>query len=179
VAFLNTDVAASFAAIVWLALDWSLSKKPKFLGLLTGAVAGLATITPAAGYVSPITAIIIGCAAGAVCYGAVALKNRLKLDDALDVWGVHGVGGSLGIILLGVFASKAWNPAGADGLIAGNPSFFFAEVGAVILATVWAFVFTYAMLFLIDRVVNVRVSNETEDVGLDAGLHGEEAYAGI
>src|SRR6266545_6467264 len=179
VAFLNTDVAASFAAIVWLALDWRLAKKPKFVGLLTGAVAGLATITPAAGYVSPITAIIIGCLAGAVCYGAVALKNRLQLDDALDVWGVHGVGGSLGIISLGIFASKAWNPAGADGLLAGNPSFFIAELGAVILATVWAFVFTYAMLWLIDRVVKVRVTDETESVGLDTGLHGEEAYAGI
>ena len=179
VAFLNTDVAASFAAMVWLGLDWWFAKKPKFVGLLTGAVAGLATITPAAGYVSPITAIIIGCAAGAVCYSAVALKNRLKLDDALDVWGVHGVGGSLGIISLGIFASKAWNPAGADGLLEGNASFFIAELGAVILATVWAFVFTYAMLWLIDQVVKVRVSDETEDAGLDAGIHGEEAYAGI
>jgi len=178
VAFLNTDVAASFAAIVWLALDWRLTGKPKFLGLLTGAVAGLATITPAAGYVSPVTAIVIGCAAGAVCYAAVALKNRLKLDDALDVWGVHGVGGSLGIILLGLFASKAWNPAGTDGLLAGNPSFFFVEVGAVMLASAWAFGFTYGMLWLIDRIVTVRVTVATEEGGLDLELHGEEAYAG-
>ena len=178
IAFLNTDIAASFAAMVWLGLDAHFARRPKFLGLLTGAVAGLATITPAAGYVSPITAIIIGCAAGAVCYGAVALKNRLKLDDALDVWGVHGVGGSLGIILLGIFASKAWNPAGADGLLAGNSSFFLVEVGAVLLATVWSFVFTYAMLWLIDRVTTVRVSAETEDAGLDQGLHGEIAYEG-
>jgi len=179
VAFLNTDIAASFAAMVWLALDWRLARKPKFVGLLTGAVAGLATITPAAGYVSPLAAIVIGCAAGVVCYGAVALKNRLKLDDALDVWGVHGVGGSLGIILLGVFASKTWNPAGADGLLAGNPSFFFVELGAVVLAVVWAFAFTYGMLWLINRVTPVRVTDETEMAGLDAGLHGEEAYAGI
>ena len=178
VAFLNTDVAASFAAIVWLALDWWLARRPKFLGLLTGAVAGLATITPAAGYVSPITAMIIGCAAGAICYGAVALKNRFKLDDALDVWGVHGVGGSLGIILLGVFASKAWNPAGADGLLACNASFFGVEVFAVGLAAVWSLAFTYGMLWLIDRVVRVRVSAETEDAGLDQGLHGEIAYEG-
>ena len=178
VAFLNTDIAASFAAIVWLALDWWLAMRPKFLGLLTGAVAGLATITPAAGYVSPITAIIIGCAAGAVCYGAVALKNRFKLDDALDVWGVHGVGGSLGIILLGVFASKAWNPAGADGLLRGKPSFFGVEVFAVALAAVWSLTFTYGMLWLIDRVVRVRVSAETEEAGLDQGLHGEIAYEG-
>jgi Amt family ammonium transporter len=178
-AFLNTDVAASFAAIVWLGLDWRIARKPKFLGLLTGAVAGLATITPAAGYVSPVTAIIIGCVSGAVCYGAVALKNRLKLDDALDVWGVHGVGGSLGIVLLGIFASKAWNSAGADGLLAGNASFFFVELGAVILASIWAFTFTYVMLWLIDRVATVHVSSETEEIGLDAGLHGEEAYASI
>jgi Amt family ammonium transporter len=179
VAFLNTDVAASFAAIVWLALDWRFAQKPKFLGLLTGAVAGLATITPAAGYVSPVTAIVIGCVAGGVCYGAVWLKNRRKLDDALDVWGVHGVGGVLGIVLLGVFASKAWNPAGADGLLAGNPSFFMVELAAVALAIVWASAFTYGMLWLIDRVVPVRVSTATEEIGLDAGIHGEEAYAGI
>jgi len=93
VAFLNTDLAASFAAITWLALAWALEKRPSFVGLLTGAVAGLATVTPAAGYVSPVTAVIIGIAAGVVCYGAVAVKNRLRWDDALDVWGVHGVGG--------------------------------------------------------------------------------------
>src|SRR5881396_40579 len=116
VAFLNTDVAASFAAIAWLAIGWWQEKRPTFVGLLTGAVAGLATITPAAGYVSPATACLIGIAAGAVCYGAVALKNRLRLDDALDVWGVHGVGGTLGIVMLGLFATKAFNPAGADGL---------------------------------------------------------------
>jgi Amt family ammonium transporter len=179
VAFLNTDVAASFAAIVWLALDWRFAQKPKFLGLLTGAVAGLATITPAAGYVSPVTAIVIGSVAGAVCYGAVWLKNQRRLDDALDVWGVHGVGGALGIVLLGVFASKSWNPAGADGLLAGNTSFFVTEIGAVLLAIVWASAFTYGMLWLIDRVVPVRVSNATEEMGLDAGIHGEEAYAGI
>ena len=176
IAFLNTDIAASFAAIVWLGLDAYYAKRPKFLGLLTGAVAGLATITPAAGYVSPVTAIIIGCAAGAVCYGAVALKNRFKLDDALDVWGVHGVGGSLGIVLLGIFASKAWNPAGADGLLAGNASFFLVEVGAVLLATAWSFAFTYGMLWVIDKVTPVRVSAETEKGGLDQGLHGEIAY---
>src|SRR5256884_8533798 len=133
VAFLNTDIAASFAGIVWLAIEWRATGRPRFLGLLTGAVAGLATITPAAGYVSPITAIVIGCAAGGVCYLAVALKNRLQLDAALDVWGVHGVGGALGILMLGLFATKTFNPGGADGLFFGNPGFFVAEVGAVLL----------------------------------------------
>ena len=177
VAFLNTDIAASFAAIVWLAIDWNRASKPKFLGLLTGAVAGLATITPAAGYVSPTTAVIIGCVAGAVCYAAVALKNRLKLDDALDVWGVHGVGGTLGILMLGVFATKTFNPAGADGFLSGNPGFFVAELGAVALASVWAFSFTYAMLWLIDRITPVRVDAEAE-AALDEALHGERAYVG-
>src|SRR5258707_472962 len=104
VAFLNTDLAASFAAIAWLFMDWATTKKPKFLGLLTGAVAGLATITPAAGYVSPATACLIGLAAGVVCFYAVALKNRMKWDDALDVWGGHGLGGFPRIVQLGAFA---------------------------------------------------------------------------
>ena len=123
VAFLNTDLAASFAAIAWLALAWALEKRPSFVGLLTGAVAGLATVTPAAGYVSPVAAVIIGLVSGVVCYGAVAFKNRLRWDDALDVWGVHGVGGFLGIVMLGLLATKAFNPNGTDGLLAGNPEF--------------------------------------------------------
>jgi ammonium transporter, Amt family len=178
VAFLNTDVAASFAAMVWLAIEWTVTGKPRFLGLLTGAVAGLATITPAAGYVSPVTAVLIGCAAGGVCYLAVALKNRLRLDDALDVWGVHGVGGTLGILMLGLFATKSFNPAGADGLFFGNAGFFLAEAGAVLLAVVWAFAFTYAMLWLINRITPVRVDEAGEAAGLDESLHGEQAYLG-
>jgi Amt family ammonium transporter len=177
-AFLNTDVAASFAAIAWLAMGWWLEKRPTFVGLLTGAVAGLATITPAAGYVSPIAAVIIGIAAGVVCYYAVALKNRLKWDDALDVWGVHGVGGALGIVLLGVFATTAFNPEGADGLLAGNPGFLVKQLVAIVLSSVWAFVFTYAMLWLIDRVTPVKVEQTDEERGLDASLHGETAYLG-
>src|ERR1700758_5072375 len=115
VAFLNTDVAASFAAITWMVVGWWQEKRPTFVGLLTGAVAGLATITPAAGYVSPLSSVIIGLIAGVVCYYAVALKNRLKWDDALDVWGVHGVGGALGVVLLGFLATTAFNPGGAQG----------------------------------------------------------------
>src|SRR5690348_5077705 len=119
-AFLNTDVAASFAGITWLLVEWANAKKPKFVGLLTGCVAGLATVTPAAGFISPSSAAIVGILAGVICYYAVALKNKLGWDDALDVWGVHGVGGFIGIILLGVFASKSWNSAGADGLLLGG-----------------------------------------------------------
>jgi Amt family ammonium transporter len=178
VAFLNTDIAASFAAIAWLAVGWFFEKRPTLVGLLTGAVAGLATITPAAGYVSPVAAVVIGIVAGVVCYGAVALKNRLKWDDALDVWGVHGVGGFIGIVMLGVLASTAFNPAGTNGLLAGNADFLVKQVAAVLLSTVWAFAFTYGMLWLIDRVTAVRVTAEVEEGGLDSGLHGEEAYVG-
>ena len=175
-AFLNTDVAASFAAVTWLAIEWSQHRKPKFVGLLTGAVAGLATITPAAGYVSLPSAVIIGVAAGAVCYLAVKLKNKMGWDDALDVWGVHGIGGALGVILLGVFASKAMNGAGADGLMSGGTHFFIKQCIAVIGASVYAFVFTYAMLAIINKITKVKVAEADEDVGLDASLHGEKAY---
>ena len=177
VAFLNTDIAASFAAVTWLMVDWMMSKKPKFLGLLTGAVAGLATITPAAGYVPPTSAVIIGIVSGIVCYFAVALKNKLMLDDALDVWGVHGVGGFIGIILLGIFASVAFNPgAGVNGLLAGNPAFFWKQVVAVLFSSVWAFGFTYGMLWLINLITPVGVEGITEEIGLDESLHGEHAY---
>ena len=176
IAFLNTDVAASFAAVTWLAVGWLIEKRPTFVGLLTGAVAGLATITPAAGYVSPVTAMIIGIAAGIVCYYAVALKNRLQWDDALDVWGVHGVGGGLGIILLGLFASTAFNPAGTNGLIAGNGAFFAKQLVALAISSVWAFGFTYGMLWLIDRFTPVKVPQTAEESGLDTALHGETAY---
>jgi len=179
VAFLNTDVAASFAAMVWLFVAWVFEKRPSFLGLLTGAVAGLATITPAAGYVSPAAAALIGTLAGGVCYAAVALKNQLHWDDALDVWGVHGVGGFFGIVMLGVFATTAFNPQGADGLLAGNPEFLLKEVAAVVMSSVWAFGFTYGMLWLIDRVTTVRVADQVEELGLDAGIMHEQAYVDL
>jgi Amt family ammonium transporter len=175
-AFLNTDVAASFAAIVWLVIEWTVQRRPKFVGLMTGAVAGLATITPAAGYVSLPSAAIIGMAAGVVCYLAVHLKNKLGWDDALDVWGVHGIGGGLGVVLLGVFASKAMNAAGADGLLAGGTHFFVVQCLAVVAAALYAFLFTYLMLVVINLFTTVRVSEADEDLGLDASLHGERAY---
>jgi len=178
VAFLNTDLAASFAGVAWLLMDWTTTRKPKFLGLLTGAVAGLATITPAAGYVSPATACLIGIVAGVVCFYAVALKNKLGWDDALDVWGVHGVGGFLGIVLCGVFATTAFNPAGVDGLLRGNTHFFLVECGAVVFSSAWAFGATLGMLWVIDKLTPVRVEGATESVGLDEGLHGEQAYLG-
>jgi Amt family ammonium transporter len=175
-AFLNTDIAASFAGPTWMLLAWIFERKPKFLGLLTGAVAGLATITPCAGYVTPTSAVIIGIIAGGVCYFAVNLKNRWKWDDALDVWGVHGVGGMIGIILLGLMASKAVNPAGADGLFYGNATFFGVQLLAVVISSIYAFGFTYLMLVIINKITRVRTTVDEEERGLDESLHGEEAY---
>ncbi len=174
-AFLNTDVAASFAGVTWLILAWAIEKKPKFVGLLTGAVAGLATITPAAGFVSTSSAVIIGIGSGVVCYFAVAMKNKLKWDDALDVWGVHGVGGILGTICLGLFGSTAINAAGANGLLFGGADFFFKQVVAVVGASVYAFAFTYIMLAIINAITPVRTS-DTEESSLDEEMHGETAY---
>jgi ammonium transporter, Amt family len=177
-AFLNTDVAASFAAIVWLSLAWFLEKKPKFVGLLTGAVAGLATITPAAGFVTVGQAAIIGIVAGIVCYFAVSLKNKLHWDDALDVWGVHGVGGSIGIIMLGLFATSAVNPmVTTNGLLAGGGfDFFWKQVITIIAVCTYAFVFTYVMLWIINFITPVKVTRQEEETGLDNSLHGELAY---
>ena len=175
-AFLNTDIAASFATMSWVVIEWTRERKPKFVGLLTGSIAGLATITPCAGFVPLWASPIIGIIAGIVCYGAVMFKNKMKWDDALDVWGVHGVGGVIGTILLGVFGSAAINPAGADGILFGNASFFMKELVAVVAASAYAFVFTYLMLALINLITPVRVSEEEERLGLDVSLHGEQAY---
>ncbi len=175
-AFLNTDIAASFAAIVWLAIEWKTTGKPKFVGLLTGAVAGLATITPAAGYVGMGTAAIIGCIASIVCFKAIGLKNKMKWDDALDVWGVHGVGGITGVVLLGIFGNEAINASGANGLIHGGVHFFIVEVGAVVLASAYAFFISYGLLYLIDKITPVRVDATEQAAGIDTVLHGETAY---
>ncbi|MCC7521310.1 MAG: ammonium transporter [Flavobacteriaceae bacterium] len=175
-AFLNTDIAASFATMSWLVVEWMRERKPKFVGLLTGSIAGLATITPCAGFVPLWASPLIGIAAGLVCYLAVQFKNRMQWDDALDVWGVHGMGGVLGTILLGVFASKSINAAGADGLIYGGGLFFLKEVVAVVIAAAYAFVFTYLMLIIINKITPVKLNEEEEKEGLDVVIHGEKAY---
>jgi len=174
-AFFNTDISGSTAAVTWLIIEWTMSAKPKFLGLLTGAIAGLATITPGAGYVPTWAAFIIGILSGIVCYIAVWFKGRMGWDDALDVWGVHGVGGVLGVICVGLFSSKTSNSAGADGLFFGGAAFFLKQVVAVLFASVWAFVFTYVMLWLINWITPVRVLSEKED-DVDAMELGETAY---
>ncbi len=176
VAFINTHLAAAVAAMTWMVIEWRREGQPKLVGLLTGAVAGLATITPAAGFVSPGSAAIIGLVAGAVCYSALQFKERMNWDDALDVWAVHGVGGTIGIIMLGMFASLSVNPAGADGLFNGGSAFFGKEVAAVIGIGIYAMVITYAMLAAINVFSPVKTSQSHEETGLDAALHGETAY---
>ncbi len=178
-AFINTDIAASFAAIVWLVIEWNTGdKKPTFIGLMTGAVAGLATITPAAGYVTVGSAVMIGILAGVGTYFAVQFKNRMGWDDALDVWGVHGIGGVLGTLLLGVFASSTINPGAPDGIIYGGGLMLFGkELVAILLATVWASGFTWGTLRIIDRFTKVKVSEDVQEKGLDIIMHGEIARA--
>jgi Amt family ammonium transporter len=176
--FINTDLAASVGAVTWMCIEWFGShKRPTFVGLLTGSVAGLATVTPAAGYITYESAFLIGILGSLVCYWAVQLKNRMGWDDALDVWGVHGVGGVVGTILLGVLGSKAINPNGADGLIFGGTEFFFKELIAVVATSVYAYLFTYYMLVLINKITRVKVTAEEEEQGLDSIYHGEVARA--
>jgi Amt family ammonium transporter len=120
--------------------------------------------------------VAIGVIVSIVCYMAVELKNKLGLDDALDVWGVHGVGGIVGCVCTGIFATKIWNPAGADGLLRGGRHFFGVQVASVAITAIYAFLFTYAALWLINKVTPVKVTAEEEELGLDESLHGEEAY---
>ena len=176
IAFINTTLGAAFAATVWMILDAMINGKPKLVGFLTGAVAGLATITPAAGYVSPGAAAIIGVVAAIVCYSAISFKNKKKWDDALDVWGVHGIGGVTGTLMLGLFASKSINAQGINGLFYGNSGFFIKELVAVAIAIVYAFIVTYLLLMIINKFAKVRVSEDFEKLGLNESIHGEKAF---
>jgi Amt family ammonium transporter len=178
-AFINTDVSASFAAITWLIIEWNFGKKkPTFIGLMTGAVAGLATITPAAGYVTVGSSALIGTIAGIVCYLAVEFKNYMRWDDALDVWGVHGIGGVLGTILMGLFATQTINPNIPNGLFYGGGfGLLGKEIVALVIAIVWACFFTWGMLHVIDLFVKVKVSEDEQRKGLDIIIHGEVARA--
>ena len=173
-AFVNTDIAGSIAMVTWLFISWIHEGRPSMVGALTGAVAGLATITPCAGYVPVWASAIIGLLAAIICYLAVQLRIKLDWDDALDVWGVHGVGGILGSILVGVFASSAIN--GISGLIEGNVHQFLIQFSGVVFASVYSFVVTFAILKVVNYFGPVRVSDETEIKGLDETIHGEAAY---
>jgi Amt family ammonium transporter len=173
-AFVNTDIAGSVAMVTWLLISWARDGKPSMTGALTGAVAGLATVTPAAGYVQPWAAAIIGLLASLVCYLAVQFRMRQDWDDALDVWGVHGVGGALGIVLTGVFASAAVN--GVSGLIEGNLNQFVVQVLAMAITATYSFLVTLGILKVLNLFEPVRVSAEVEAQGLDEIQHGETAY---
>ena len=176
-AFINTQIGGAFAGVTWMLLEWKLRNKPSLVGFCVGVVAGLATITPAAGFVSPQSAMLIGILAGSIPYAAVAYRQKKQWDDALDVWGVHGIGGVLGILALGVLASTGMNPDGADGLFYGNSSFFISELVGALVAIAWALIVTYALLWTINKITPVRVSDTDEQMGLDNALHGETAYA--
>ena len=175
-ALVNTHIAAGLGALSWAGVEWVRHGKPSSLGVASGLVAGLVAITPAAGYVGPMSAVAIGLIAGAACYGGVLLKHRLGYDDSLDVFGVHGVGGLLGALLTGVLASKVWNPAGQDGLIRGGTGVFVEQVIGVAAAASFAALGTFVLLKVLDKVMGLRAQKDEELEGLDVTLHGEEAY---
>src|SRR5689334_518643 len=176
-AFSTTHIAAASAAMSWVLAEWVFRRKPTLLGFVSGLVAGLVAITPAAGFVSPAASLVIGALAGLVCWGAVQLKERrFHYDDSLDAWGVHGVGGMLGALLVGVFSRKVLNPAGADGLLAGDPSLLWKQAVGLLAAGAWTAVMTLGILFVLDRTMGLRVHEDEEREGLDATQHGEAAY---
>jgi Amt family ammonium transporter len=176
-AVVNTQLAAAAGATVWLVIDQVRLRKGSSLGFASGFVAGLATVTPAAGYVGPLAGVAIGALAGAICYGGVMLKDRFKYDDTLDAFGIHGVGGVTGTLLLGVLAQRVWNSAGADGLIAGSGAFFLSQLLAVAVAIGWSVAATALILKLVNALTGLRVSADLEREGLDTNLHGEAGYA--
>ncbi|MCC6623153.1 MAG: ammonium transporter [Deltaproteobacteria bacterium] len=173
----NTHIAAAIGALAWGMVEYVRIKKVTILGVASGLVAGLVAITPAAGFVSPAASIVIGALAGVVCYGGVLLKARLGYDDALDAFGVHGIGGLLGAVLTGVFAEKIWNGAGNDGLLAGNGGLLVNQLIGVGAAAAFAGVLTWVILKLIHLTIGLRVDKDEEREGLDVVLHGESGYS--
>lgn len=176
-AFVTTNTAAAAAALGWMAAEWSTRGKPTGLGIASGAVAGLVAITPACGFVTPLASIFIGGLAGALCYGACNLKSRFGYDDSLDVVGIHGVGGTTGALLTGIFATTAVNPDGADGLLAGNSWQFMVQVISIAATMAYCFGGAYILLKIVDAVIGLRVDEEDEVSGLDLSQHGENAYS--
>jgi Amt family ammonium transporter len=176
-AFVATHSAAAAGAIAWMVTEWFVRKTPSVLGAASGAVAGLVAITPASGFVGPVSGLAIGAAGGVCCFAACHLKTRLRYDDTLDVVGVHGVGGLVGALLTGVFASAAVNPAGADGLIHGNPGLVGKQLLGAVAPLAWAALMTFVILKLLDATVGLRVAVEEEQKGLDLSQHAEVAYS--
>lgn len=174
-AIVTTNTAAAAAGVVWMFLSWR-DNKPSPLGIVTGMVVGLVAITPAAGFVTPLSAIIIGAVAAPISYYAIRLRQRMKLDESLDVWACHGMGGTWGALATGLFATTAVNAAGFDGLFYGNPGQLVIQAVAVAVAIAFAFVVTYVLAKVLDKVMGLRVSPTEEEVGLDISEHGERAY---
>ena len=176
-AFVATQLGAAAAAVAWAAVEWIKGKRPTALGTISGAVAGLVAVTPAAGFVTPLGALGIGALAGLVCYlAAVVMKGRLGYDDSLDAFGVHGIGGMLGALLTGFWATTVINPAGADGVFHGNGRLLLWQFVALVVCAAYSFVLSYGLLKLVDKVVGLRVSEENEGIGLDLTQHSESAY---
>ncbi len=175
-AFVSTNTAAAAGALMWLILEASLRRKPTAVGAATGAVAGLVGITPAAGFVTPLAAILIGFITAFVCFYAVSFKHKLQVDDALDTYPVHGVGGTVGAILTAIFATTEVNTTGKDGVLRGNYGQILVEIAAVAVAYVIAAAGTWIILQIIDRTIGLRVREEAEYQGLDINEHGEEGY---
>ncbi len=175
-AFVATHLAGMSAMAMWTLMEWIKLGKPTTLGAASGAIAGLATITPAAGFVGPNSAISIGLIAGVVCFLAVTAKSRLRYDDSLDVVGIHGVGGAVGTLLLGVFASKAVNPGGVDGLLAGGSAQIVSQILGVVVVAVYAFVVSWVLVKILHSTMNFRLTEENEVQGMDYTEHSETAY---
>ncbi|OGP89587.1 MAG: ammonia channel protein [Deltaproteobacteria bacterium RBG_16_48_10] len=176
-AFVVTHISTAAAALSWMIAEWAYRGNPTVLGAASGAVAGLVAITPGSGFVGPLSAIFIGLAAGVVCYLAINLKSKFGYDDSLDVVGVHGVGGTLGAFATGLFASKAINPTGHDGLFFGNPSLLANQALSIVVASIYSFVLTWVILKILDRTMGLRVSDEHEVNSLDWSQHGESGYS--
>lgn len=175
-AFVVTHISAVAAATIWFLIEWMHRGRPTVFGIATGAVAGLATITPASGFVGPMPAMLIGLAAGSVCYLALNFKARLGYDDSLDAFGVHGVGGIIGIFATGLFASKIINPAGADGLFSGSYHLLLVQMLVILITSVYSFLMSYIILKALDLTIGIRVEDESEMMGLDISQHGESGY---
>jgi Amt family ammonium transporter len=174
-AFVVTHTSAATAAVVWVALDWILNRRPSVVGAATGAVAGLATITPASGFVGPMPAVVIGLGAGALCYAAVWMKTRVRLDDSLDVWAIHGVGGAWGMLAAGVFIGVGFMTISElTDLSRGEQ--IVRQLIAIGVSFGWAFVTTMGILLALKYTIGLRVDEQQEEEGLDISQHGEEAY---
>ena len=178
--FAVTHVSAAGATVIWLVIEWLHKGRPTMFGAATGAIAGLATITPASGFVGPMSALIIGLCAGTICYLALHMKTHLGYDDSLDAFGVHGIGGIVGTLATGLLAQKLINPAGADGLFfngtGGGSRVFITQVIGIGATVVYSFGITVLILKVVDKLIGLRLDNESEVLGLDISQHGESGY---